>query len=648
MAGLSANIASRINFDGGILSGNLNITNALTAPTIGNAATMLYGNGSAFSGIGRPPPTITTIQVTDASYNAIDDTTLGVAGGYIIVNGSGFWGGALVKVGGTVATSTTGITMKQLRVQLPAKPAGTYNVQVDNEDGSYALAVNAVTYSIFPAWSTGSTLTSQYKTLPFTETLSALSDSTVTYTGTGLPTGTSLATNGTLSGTITESSTADATYSFTVQATDLENQNTPRTFSLYTQAFVMQKIVYGNTSTLFRFGYSVSLSDDGTRAAIANNAGTIVVFIRSGVATWSLEAILANQIGARYGEGTQISADGTRVITGGPNAISNNNGAARIYVRSGTSWSQEAQVIPSNDSAGYFGESVSISSDGTWAIVGHSYASPSGLNAGSQAGSAYIFVRSGSTWSQQAYLTASDKAVADHFGQSVKISGDGTRALVAAPQRLINAQGGAGAGAVYVFVRSGTTWSQERILVPSDPQSSSYFGVSLSLSNDGSRALIGKLGDAANTNGAYVFTRSGTTWTQEQKIIGSDTVSGDNFGCSVSLSSDGSRAIIGAQKADPGGTTDAGAAYIFNRSGTTWTQQQKLFASDKSVNTLNSNTIGDNFGFSNQSGTGGVWISGNGMYVIIGKPQLDTANNSYVGRNGAAYISMFNGTGWSA
>ncbi|EPY00121.1 FG-GAP repeat protein, partial [Magnetospirillum fulvum] len=87
-------------------------------------------------------------------------------------------------------------------------------------------------------------------------------------------------------------------------------------------------------------------------------------------------------------------------------------------------------------------------------------------------------------------------------------------------------------------------------------------------------------GGTTDAGALYVFTRSGGTWTQASKLTASDKAAGDNFGSSVSLSSDGNTAVVGASGADPGGISNAGAAYVFTRSGGTWTQQAKLTASD--------------------------------------------------------------------
>ena len=214
---------------------------------------------------------------------------------------------------------------------------------------------------------------------------------------------------------------------------------------------------------------------------------------------------------------------------------------------------------------------------------------------------------SGTTWTQQQKLTAADRANLDRFGRRVSISGD--YAIVAA---YWDDDRGNDSGSAYIFTRSGTTWTQQQKLTASDGQGGDNFGFSVSISGD--YAIVGAAfddGQSSNTGSAYIFTRSGTTWTQQQKLTASDEQNGDDFGASVSISGD--YAIIGADEVG----SSTGSAYIFTRSGTTWTQQQKLTASDAAS--------GDHFGFS---------VSISGDYAIVGA-YLDDSEK------GSAYVFHF-------
>ena len=190
-----------------------------------------------------------------------------------------------------------------------------------------------------------------------------------------------------------------------------------------------------------------------------------------------------------------------------------------------------------------------------------------------QTGFAYVFPTplaggyAGPDWTSttESIITASDAQVLDYFGWSVSISSDGTYAIVGAYEE----DGGAGdpisnAGAVYVYVRSDSTWSQQAILRASDAQASDKFGQSVSISGDGSYAIVGARGENSNAGAVYVFTRSGSTWTQQAKLTASDAEANDQFGWSVSINPDATYAAVGARWFGRAGAAEkAGAAYIY-------------------------------------------------------------------------------------
>ena len=192
---------------------------------------------------------------------------------------------------------------------------------------------------------------------------------------------------------------------------------------------------------------------------------------------------------------------------------------------------------------------------------------------GSNSGSAYIFTRNGSTWSQQAKLTADDGATDDWFAGSIALSGDTV---------VIGVRGdddrGSNSGSAYIFTRNGSTWSQQAKLTANDGAASDFFGISVALSGD--TAVIGAYGDddrAGSSGSAYIFTRNGSTWSQQAKVTADDGAANDFFGYSVTLSGD--TAVIGAYQDDDLGS-NSGSAYIFTRNGSTWSQQAKLTADD--------------------------------------------------------------------
>ncbi|MFQ6092897.1 MAG: LamG-like jellyroll fold domain-containing protein, partial [bacterium] len=194
-----------------------------------------------------------------------------------------------------------------------------------------------------------------------------------------------------------------------------------------------------------------------------------------------------------------------------------------------------------------------MSISGDYAIVG----AHGDDDNGDASGSAYIFKRSGTSWSQQAKLTASDGAGGDEFGISVSISGD--YAIVGA--RSDDDKGNA-SGSAYIFKRSGTSWSQQAKLTASDGAAYDYFGLSVCLNGD--FALIGASGAGDDLQGAaYIFKRNADgTWpsSETQKLLASDGAQDDNFGYSVGLN--GEFALIGAYKDDNANGIDAGSAYV--------------------------------------------------------------------------------------
>lgn len=257
-----------------------------------------------------------------------------------------------------------------------------------------------------------------------------------------------------------------------------------------------------------------------------------------------------------FGHSVSISGD-TAVV--GDTWNNHGNGAAYVFMQIGTTWQEEVKLIPRDGSGhDHFGESVSISGDTI--AVGAPYDSY---------GAVYVFVWNGITWTEEAKLRPSDNAGGDLLGWSISISGD---TIVA------GACYGDLKGAAYVFTRSGTTWTEEAKLTASDGVAKDYFGWSVSISGD--TAVVGASEKDNRKGAAYVFTRSGTTWTEEAKLIASDGVAGDDFGFSVSTN--GNTIVVGAPWKD----SSIGAVYVFTDSGTSWTEESKLIAPDSTGFTL--------------------------------------------------------------
>jgi uncharacterized protein YcbX len=325
------------------------------------------------------------------------------------------------------------------------------------------------------------------------------------------------------------------------------------------------------------FGFSVSISSDGNTAIVGayaedpdnvGNAGSAYIYTKNGT-TWSQQTKLTASdkwFSDIFGSSVSISSNGNTAIVGAYQADTgsiSDSGVAYIYTRNETAWTQQTKLIASDAGSGdYFGVSVSISGDGNTAIVGAYLEDPNNVG---NAGSAYIYTRNDTTWTQQTKLTASDKEVADFFGRSVSISSDGNTVIVGA---MGEDPGNVGdAGSVYIYTRNGTAWTQQTKLTASDKEASDFFGRSVSISSDGNTAIVGAYAEdpdnVGNAGSVYIYTRNGTAWTQQTKLTASDKGVSYYFGYSVSISSEGSTAIVGAYGEHLGVFSGAGAAYIF-------------------------------------------------------------------------------------
>ena len=232
----------RRSFPGGIISGAEPTANGASASgmwTLQTAAQKRTANTWPIRGvnavISNTAPIISNVSVTDSSYNVLNDTPyISSTGGYIKVTGSNFASGAVVYVGGSAAVTTSFVSSTELRAQVGAGSSNTFPVYVVNSDNSTGIKLSAITYSGSPSWSTSAALTSQTADTAFSIALSATSDSAITYTldtGSALPPGTTLYTNGVFAGTVTGIS-VDTAYSFSVVANDAENQDASRTFTV--------------------------------------------------------------------------------------------------------------------------------------------------------------------------------------------------------------------------------------------------------------------------------------------------------------------------------------------------------------------------------------------------------------------------------
>ena len=276
--------------------------------------------------------------------------------------------------------------------------------------------------------------------------------------------------------------------------------------------------------------------------------------------------------------GISVAIHGNIAISGAQqnDDIAPNAGAAYIFERSNVIWLERAKITANDAKAGdLFGNTVAIS--GETAVIG----APGVDDAGPEAGAAYVFVRSGDNWIQQAKLTGNDIGTFDQFGAAIAIHEN--TAIIGAYGKD---EGGVDTGAAYVFVRNGTSWTQQAKLTHRNPVPGDLFGFAVAVYGDS--ALIGAHGSDAtgpDSGAAYIFTRTGGTWRQSTQLIPNDSGLGDEFGYAVDLTN--GIAIIGAPKEDRN-ETDMGTAYIFVETSEAWIQQAKLTSADT--------VAGDEFG----------------------------------------------------
>ena len=425
---------------------------------------------------------------------------------------------------------------------------------------------------------------------------------------------------------------------------------------------------------------------------------------------------------ALNGDGTTM-AIGAAFESGGAAGVNGNqrdnsvyaSGAVYVYVRQGDSWTQQAYVKASNPGqSDHFGSSVALSRDGnTMAIAAHWEASgATGVNGNQndnsvpQSGAVYVFTRTGTTWTQQAYIKASNTGKAsegtlvgdgDQFGFSLTLSGDGNTLAVgaisedSAAQQINGNQGddsAQSAGAVYVYARTGTTWAQQAYVKSANMGAGDGLGFSVALSFDGNTLAAAAFDEdgggrginppdnteSQNSGALYVFTRQGGTWSQQAYIKGSKGETSDGFGFATAISDDGNTIAVGSGDEacltpgiDPPGCADdappnrganiwVGAAYVFVRNGSTWSEQTFI----KAPNARPYNSFGVRLDLSGDGNTLAVsaYLEDNGGRGI--RPPMvqqfliqDMLNGWREHRNeaeesGAVYFYTRSGTRWTA
>lgn len=580
------------------------------------------------------PQTVTVTGVDD--FVADWDTYYSIVTGDVVSADTAYNGVSVADVpvvnavARVIVTPTAGLTTNELGqtanfdVVLGAPPTGSVTFSVTSSDLSEGTVSTASLTFTTANWSVPQTVT-------VTGVADGVYDRNVAYT--------------ILNGTVVS---ADASYNG-IDVDDVSVTNIAMTG--YIKAADIQ---FGG-----HFGMYVAFSGDGNTLAVhastctvgGLNTGCVYIFARIGVLWVQQARLLASNADASdlFGYGALALSDtGDTLVVGstgessvatgiGGNQASNAaafSGAAYVFERTGTSWAQTTYIKASNtDPSDSFGYSVAISADASTIAVGATQEASSATGVGgNQAnnsgarGAVYVFVRAGATWSQEAYVKATMFTNPQLFGSSVALSSDGNTLAVGCQNE--NSGGGA-SGAVYVLRRVGSAWSHEAFLKASNPNGNDQFGRSVAISADGNTLAVGALYEASNATGvggnqadnsvmnagaAYIFSRSGSSWSQDAYIKASNTGANDYFGFAVDLSDDGNTLVVGARGEASNATgiggnqldnskADAGAAYSFTRSLGIWSQAQYI----KATNTDSS----DSFGWS-------VAISGSGTTIAVG------------------------------
>jgi len=420
---------------------------------------------------------------------------------------------------------------------------------------------------------------------------------------------------------------------------------------------------FGTGGTLL--GDSVALSSDGNTLAVGApmensraqgingnqadestyDAGAVYVFTRNGN-TWTQQAYVKasnTRHSSNFGYIVRLSGDGNTMAvsayheSSSATGINGNQddesipqaGAVYVFTRRDATWTQQAYIKASNtgeaekgDEIGdgdQFGFSLALSNDGNTLAAGAIAEDSAGQNQDDNslqsAGAVYVFNRSGSAWSQQAYVKPSNPGTGDLLGYSVSLTADGNMLAVGSFDEDGPDDRSNGTGAVYVYLRNGTAWTQQAYLRASNAEPGDSLGVSVAISFDGNTIVSGALdedcfctginqrdaqGNLAGANdrasdtsagAVYVFSRNGNTWIQQAYIKASNTGKEDWFGSRLALSGDGNTIVVGSQledsaargingKQDDDSAQEAGAVYLFTRTGTAWIQKNYVKGSN--------------------------------------------------------------------
>jgi len=413
-------------------------------------------------------------------------------------------------------------------------------------------------------------------------------------------------------------------------------------------------ILFVNNGSTTRQGTVIALSGDGTTLAVGaplgNTVGCVYVYTRSG-SSWSLQGTLIGTgstigpQGVQQGVSVAISSDGNTVAFGGNlDGNGTKQGATWVFTRTSGVWSQQGSKLFGSGGPNFGnlqGTSVALSGDGNTLAIGGPGDGVTFAN-----GTVWVFTRTSGVWTQQSGPFYDNTQPGGRQGYCVSLSSNGNTLCYGGPH--VGATGIQGNG--WIITRSAGVWTQQAILSAMGGSSGNILlGLSCSLSDDGNTASVGAPADGANNGSVYVYTRSGTTWTQQARLVGS-TLDIYQQGSSCCLSGDGNTLISGGPFANG---SNIGVVFVFTRTGTSWSQLSKLTPTGYSNTDLfhgqscsisrNSSYIAAGAG-GNQSGIGSTWIYTNGeIYSQPSNPVISSLV-SISSEQGFKFIPVFSGT----
>jgi hypothetical protein len=343
---------------------------------------------------------------------------------------------------------------------------------------------------------------------------------------------------------------------------------------------------------------------------------------------------------AEQGASVALSADGNTALVGAPNN-QGGIGASFVYTRTGGTWTQQAALVGTGESSDYSmqGNAVALSADGNTAMIaGH-------LDGYGGIGAIWFFTRSGTTWTQQGNKVVGTNVIgaSSYQGNSVALSADGNTAVEGGPYD------NSSTGAVWVFTRSNGAWTQaQKVIATGTTGSTPGFGSSIGLSADANTMIVGATGDNAGMGACWIFTRSSNTYTQQgNKLVGSGTSGAAAQGTAAAISANGNVVSFTAPNAN--------GAWVFTRTGTVWSQlgAEFVFGGGSPYVPSQGTAVGMSAdgntlligGSGNGNGEGATWLfvrSGN-TYNQIGNP-IYGAQTGGGSNQGAGVAVSANGT----